>query len=40
MEGSQRTFNGAILELNVDSYRMEQAKKDKTQKKGTDNDIQ
>ena len=29
-----------ILELNVDSYRMEQAKKDKNQEKGTDNDIQ
>ena len=32
--------HSVILELNVDSYRMEQAKKDKNQEKGTDNDIQ
>jgi DNA replication protein DnaC len=32
--------HSVILELNVDSYRMEQAKKDKNQDKGTDNDIQ
>jgi len=30
--------HSVILELNIDSYRMEQAKKDKN--KGTDNDIQ
>ena len=32
--------HSVILELNVDSYRMEQAKKDRNQDKGTDNDIQ
>jgi DNA replication protein DnaC len=32
--------HSVILELNVDSYRMEQAKKDKNQDKGTNNDIQ
>ena len=32
--------HSVIIELNVDSYRMEQAKKDKNQEKGTDNDIQ
>jgi DNA replication protein DnaC len=32
--------HSVILELNVDSYRMEQAKKDKNPDKGTDNDIQ
>ena len=32
--------HSVILELNVDSYRMEQAKKDKNQEKGIDNDIQ
>jgi DNA replication protein DnaC len=32
--------HSVILELNVDSYRMEQAKKDKNQEKGTNNDIQ
>ncbi len=32
--------HSVILELNIDSYRMEQAKKDKNQEKGIDNDIQ
>lgn len=32
--------HSVILELNVNSYRMEQAKKGKNQEKGTDNDIQ
>jgi len=31
--------HSVILELNIDSYRMEQAKKDKNQDKGIDNDI-
>lgn len=32
--------HSVILELNIDSYRMEQAKKDKNQEEGIDNDIQ
>lgn len=32
--------HSVILELNIDSYRMEQAKKDKNQEKGIYNDIQ
>jgi len=32
--------HSVILELNINSYRMEQAKKDKNQEKGIDNDIQ
>jgi len=32
--------HSVILELNIDSYRMEQAKKDKNQEKGIDNNIQ